>query len=153
MAVLTLQCGLWHTVDQYWQMTWQPKSNHLWFVEMSSNSVLDFKELWSCASPLCLQILVPWFPNEIQKWIKDFGPMSNSPVIFLLCPVKTVFPGVPGSGGATSGSGNICAWWLLMYCTALVHFLWSSPKLISLLINIQTKRFLMTENIIFSMIF
>ncbi len=52
------------------------------------NFTLDFKQHEFCASPLFLQTLEPWFPNEMQNllfiWKEDFGPLSNSPVIFLL---------------------------------------------------------------------
>ncbi len=45
------------------------------------NFTLDFKNMDS-VSPLFLQTLGPWFPNEMQNtfiWKEDFGPLSNSP--------------------------------------------------------------------------
>ncbi len=56
------------------------------------NFTLDFKQHGLCASPLFLQNLGPWFPNAMLNfsfiWKEDFGPLSNSPVIFLLSPGK-----------------------------------------------------------------
>ncbi len=54
------------------------------------NLTLDFMQLGLWASPLFLQTLGPWFPNEIQNfWKEDFGPLGNSPVLLLLSPGKT----------------------------------------------------------------
>ncbi len=69
-----------NTVDQHQQMTWQ------------LNFTLHFKQHGFCASPLFLQTLGPWFPNEMQNVLssekEDFGPLSTSPVLFLLSPGK-----------------------------------------------------------------
>ncbi len=54
---------LWteNTVDQHQQMTRQPKSS------LTGNFTLDFKQHGFCVSPLFLQTLGPWFPNEMQN--------------------------------------------------------------------------------------
>ncbi len=102
-------------VDQHQQMTWQPKSSLT--VETShwtSSNVF-------CISPLFLQTLGPWFPNEIQHfitfiWKEDFGPLSNSPVIFPLSPGKmllTMFLFQKWLGSAFPE--DVWAWWLLKH--------------------------------------
>ncbi len=55
------------------------------------NVTLDFKQLGFCASPLFLQTLISKWKAKCTFtfiWKEDFGPLSNSPVIFLLSPVK-----------------------------------------------------------------
>ncbi len=57
------------------------------------NFTLDFKIHGFCASPLFFQTLGPWFQNEMQDLLSSekrtlFGPLSNSPVLFLLSPGK-----------------------------------------------------------------
>ncbi len=54
-----------NTVDQHQQMTWQPKSS------LTGNFTLDFKQHGFCASPLFLQTLGPWFPNEMQNLLSS----------------------------------------------------------------------------------
>ncbi len=61
----------------------------------------------------------PWFPNEMQNtsiWKEDFGPLSNSPVLYLLSPGKmllTMFLFQKWFGG--SFPEDVWAWWLLMH--------------------------------------
>ncbi len=73
-----------------------------------------------CSSPLFLQTLGPWFPNEMLNLLssaeEDFGPLSNSPVLFLLSPGKMLlmmflFQKWFGS----PFTEDVWAWWLLMH--------------------------------------
>ncbi len=81
------------------------------------NFTLDFKQHGFCVSPLFLQTLGPWFPNENTTftfiWKEDFGSLSNSPVLFLLSPVKmllTMFLVQKWFG--SSFPEDVWAWWL-----------------------------------------
>ncbi len=61
------QCGMtWrqNTVDQHQQMTWQ-------IITDCGNFTLDFKQHGFCVSPLFLQTLGPWFPNEILNLLSS----------------------------------------------------------------------------------
>ncbi len=83
---------------------------------------LDLKQHGFCASPLFLQTLGLDFQIKIWKskftfiWKEDFGPLSNSPVILLLSPVKmllTMFLFQKWLGSPFPE--DIWAWWLLMH--------------------------------------
>ncbi len=109
-------CWLWtseNTVDQHQQMTWQPKSS------LTGNFTLDFKQHGFCASPLFLQTLGPWFPNEMLNLLsseEDFRPLTTTPVIFLLSPGKmllTMFLFQKCLGSPFPE--DVWAWWLLMH--------------------------------------
>ncbi len=110
-------CWLWtseNTVDQHQQMTWQPKPSLT--VETSH---------WTSSTwILCLSALPPDSGTLIYKlnakltfiWKEDFGPLSNSPVLFLLSPDKmlltmSLFQKWLGS----SFPEDVGAWWLLMH--------------------------------------
>ncbi len=76
------------------------------------NFTLDFKQHGFCASPLFLQTLGPWFPNEMQNLLSS-EKLSNSPVCFLLSPGKMLltmflFQKFPFPE-------DVWAWWLLMH--------------------------------------
>ncbi len=84
---------------------------------------------------LCLSSLPPdsgtlsykWNAKCTFIWKEDFGPLSKSPVLFLLSPGKmllTVFLVQKWFG--SSFPEDVWAWWLLT--PASVHSLWSSLK-------------------------
>ncbi len=81
------------------------------------NFTLDFKQLWFCASLLFLQTLISkWKTKFTFTWKEDFGPLSNSPVIFLLSPGKmllTLFLFQKWLGSPFPE--DVWAWWLLMH--------------------------------------
>ncbi len=77
----------------------------------------------------------PWFKLNAKCtliWKEDFGPLNNSPVLFLLSPDKmllTTFLFQKWLGSPFPE--DVGAWWLLMHWLQLqftVHSLWSSPK-------------------------
>ncbi len=77
---------------------------------------LNFKQHGFCASPLFLQTLGPWHPNEELGFKEDFGPLSNSPVLFLLSPGKillTLFMFQKWLGSPFPE--DVWPWWLLMH--------------------------------------
>ncbi len=97
---------------------------------LTGNFTLDFKQHGFCASPLFLQTLGPWFPKcKITFiWKEDFGPLSNSPVIFSLAQVRCFWRCCCFRSG----------WYLFLkmsergdsWCTdsSFSSLLWSSPK-------------------------
>ncbi len=112
------------SVDQHQQMTWQPK-----IITDCGNFTLDFKQHGICASPLFLQTLGPWFPNEKQiyfnlkrgLWTTEFFFSTSQVRCFWRClwfrsGLVALFP-------ETSERGD-------SWCTtpASVHSLWSSHK-------------------------
>ncbi len=56
------------------------------------NFILDFKQHGFCASPLLPPdsgtLISKWNVTFTFIWKEDFGPLSNSPIIFLLSPGK-----------------------------------------------------------------
>ncbi len=105
-----------NTVDQHQLMTWQPKS---------SNTVkTGLQATWILWKILCLSILPPdsgtlifkWNAKLTFIWKEDFGPLSNSPVYFLLSPGKmllTMFRLQKWLGSPFPE--DVWAWWLLMH--------------------------------------
>ncbi len=108
------RCLRWtseNTMDQHQQMTWQPKSSLTVETSHWTSSSLD-------SSPVFLQTLGPWFPNEIQNLLspekRTLDYRSNSPVLFLLSPGKmllTMFLFQKWLGFPE----DVWAWWLLMH--------------------------------------
>ncbi len=84
-------CWLWtseNTVDQHQQMTWQPKSLLTATVETShwTSSKIDYVPLHS--SSRLWDLISKWNAKFTFIWKEDFGPLINSPVLFLLSPGK-----------------------------------------------------------------
>ncbi len=83
------------------------------------NFTLDFKQHGFCASPVFLQ--TPDLDYQMKSKIyihlkEDFGPLSNSPVLFLLSPGKmllTMFLFLKWLGSPFPE--DVWAWWLLMH--------------------------------------
>ncbi len=72
-------------------------------------------------------LISKWNSKFTFIWKEDFGPLSNSPVLFLLSPGKmllTMFLFQKWLGSPFPE--DVWAWWLLMYW--LLMSLWSSPK-------------------------
>ncbi len=92
--------------------------NHHWLQKLNTG----LQAAWI----LCLSSLPPdsrtWFPNEKQQftfiWKEDFGPLSNSPVLFLLSSGKmllTIFLFQKWIGSPFPE--DVWAWWLLNWCS------------------------------------
>ncbi len=81
------------------------------------NFTLNFKQHGFCASPLFLQTLGPWFPNEMQNLLSSgFGPLSNSPVLFLHSPGKTLLTlSLVQKWLGSPFPEDVWVWWLLMH--------------------------------------
>ncbi len=118
-----------NTVDQHQQMTWQPKSSH-----DCGNFTLDFKQHGFCASPLFLQTLGPWFPNEMQNLLSSerglWTTEQQSSFFFLHSPGKMLLTlSLVQKWLGRPFPEDVWAWWLLMHWLQLqVHSLWSSHK-------------------------
>ncbi len=67
-----------NTGDQNQQMAWQPKSSFCYYVPLHPSS-----RLWDLDFQIKLKCTF--------IWKEDFGPLSNSPVLFLLSPGKIAF--------------------------------------------------------------
>ncbi len=110
-----VDCGLQKT---QWTNTsrWHGTQN----ITDCGNLTLDFKQHGFCASPLFLQTLGPWFPNEMQNWLsfekRTLDHWATVPVIFLLSPGKmllTMFLFQKWLGSPFPE--DVWAWWLLMH--------------------------------------
>ncbi len=110
-----VDCGLQKT---QWTNTsrWHGSSNHHWLWKLHPG----LQATWI----LCLSTLPPDSGTLISKWIakctfiwkEDFGPLSNSPVLFLFNPGKmllTMFLFQKWLG--SSFPEDVWAWWLLMH--------------------------------------
>ncbi len=109
-----VDCGLQKT---QWTNTsrWHGSPNHRWLWKLHTG----LQATWI----LCLSSLPPDSGTLISKWNakftwnkEDFGPLSNSPVLFLLSPGKillTMFLFQKWLG--SSFPEGVWAWWLLMH--------------------------------------
>ncbi len=121
---------------------------------------------------MCLSTLPSDSGNLISKWNakltfiwkKDhFGPLSNSPVLFLFSPDKMLLTMFMFHRGSPFPE-DVCAWWLLMHWLSQVH--WSSPKCLNrlcltvfsslwsslLLVHIFLHNFFLPVNFAFNML-
>ncbi len=140
-----------NTVDQHQQTTWQPKSSLTVETSHWTSSNMDSVSLLSSSRP--------WFPNEMQKftfiWKDDFGPLSNSPVLFLRSPGKmhlTMFLFQKWLG--SSFPEDVWAWWLLIQlqftpCEALpcvsISFAWQYSQACGHLCCLSTFSYLISS--------
>ncbi len=162
-----VDCGLQKT---QWTNTsrWHGSPNHHWLWKLHTG----LQATWI----LCLSTLPPDSGTLISKlnakftFIRkvDFGPLSNSPVLFLLSPGKmllTMFLFQKWLGSPFPE--DVWAWWLLMHwLQASVHSLWSSPKCLNrlcltvisslrsspLLVHIFLPNFFLPVNFAFNML-
>ncbi len=80
------------------------------------NFTLDFKQHGFCASPLFLQTLGPWFPNEIQNLLSSEKRTLDHWVLFLHSPGKTLLTlSLVQKWLGSPFPEDIWAWWLLMH--------------------------------------
>ncbi len=94
-------------VDQHQQRTWQPKSSLTLETSHCTSNNMDSVPLHSSSRLWDLDFQMKC--NIYLIWKDDFGPLSNSPVIFLFSPGKMLL---------TLGSPfpeDVWAWWLLMH--------------------------------------
>ncbi len=109
-------------------MTWQPKSSltvetsHWTSSNMDSVPLHSSSRLWDLVSK--------WNAKFTFIWKEDFGPLSNSPVIFLHSPGKTLLTLslVQKWLGSPFPEDVWCPVTLDALTPASVHSLWSSPK-------------------------
>ncbi len=81
------------------------------------NYTLDFKQLGFCASPVFLQTLISkWNAKFTFIWKEDFGPLSNSPVLFLHSPGRMLLTlSLVQKWLGSPFPEDVWAWWLLMH--------------------------------------
>ncbi len=102
------------------------------------NFTLDFKQHGFCASPLFLQTLGPWFPNEMQNLLssekRTLDHWATVQFFFSTAQVRCFWCCLWfRSSFGSPFPEDVWAWWLLMHWLQLqtpasVHSLWSSPK-------------------------
>ncbi len=80
------------------------------------NFTLDFKQHGFCASPLFLQTLGPWFPNEMQNLLSSEKRTLDHWVLFLHSPGKTLLTlSLVQKWLGSTFPEDVWAWWLLMH--------------------------------------
>ncbi len=80
------------------------------------NFTLDFKQHGFCASPLFLQTLGPWFPNEMQNLLSSEKRTLDHWVLFLHSPGKTLLTlSLVQKWLGSPFPEDVWAWWLLMH--------------------------------------
>ncbi len=80
------------------------------------NFTLDFKQHGFCASPLFLQTLGTWFPNEMQHWLSSEKRTLDHWVLFLHSPGKTLLTlSLVQKWLGSLFPEDVWAWWLLMH--------------------------------------
>ncbi len=80
------------------------------------NFTLDFKQHGFCASPLFLQTLGPWFPNEMQNLLSSEKRTLDHWVIFLHSPGKMLLTlSLVQKWLGSPFPEDVGAWWLLMH--------------------------------------
>ncbi len=159
-----VDCGLQKT---QWTNTsrWHGTPNHHWLWKLHTG----LQATWN----LCLSTLPPDSGTLIFKlnakftfiWKVDFGPLSNSPVLFLHSPGKMLLTlSLVQKWLGSPFSENVWAWWLLT--PASVHSLWSSPKCLNqlcltvfsslrsslLLVHLFLPKFFLPVNFAFNML-
>ncbi len=114
---------MWHGSDQpvallrhYWDFILYYRMDYSDTMDFR-NFTLDFKQLGFCASPVFFQTLISkWNAKFTFIWKEDFGPLSNSPVIFLFSLGKmllTLFLFRTWVGSPFPE--DVWVWWLLMH--------------------------------------
>ncbi len=80
------------------------------------NFTLDFKQHGFCASPLFLQTLGPWFPNEMQNLLSSEKRTLDHWVLFLHSPGKTRLTlSLVQKWLGSPFPEDVWAWWLFMH--------------------------------------
>ncbi len=80
------------------------------------NFTLDFKQHGFCASPLFLQTLGPWFPNEMQNLLSSEKRTLDHWVLFLHSPGNTLLTlSLFQKWLGSPFPEDVWAWWLLMH--------------------------------------
>ncbi len=103
-------------------MTWQPKPSLTVETSHWTSSNMDYVPLHSSFRLWDLDFQM--ISKFTLIWKEDFGPLSNSPVLFLLSPGKWLGSPFPE---------DVWAWRLLMHWLQLQFTLPSSPKCLNLL--------------------
>ncbi len=100
-----------NTVDQHQQMTWQPKSSLTVETSHWTSSNMDSVPLHSSSRLWDLD-----FQMKCKIYFDHFGPLSNSPVLFLHSPGKTLLTlSLVQKWLGSPFPEVVWAWWLLMH--------------------------------------
>ncbi len=125
------------------------------------NFTLDFKQHGFCASPLFLQTLGPWFPNEMQNLLssekRTLDHWATVQFFFSTAQVRCFWRCLWFRSGLVA---------LFLKTPASVHSLWSSPKCLNqlcltvfsslrsslLLVHLFLPKFFLPVNFAFNML-
>ncbi len=111
----TKSCWKWNQHLQQ-QMTWQPKSSLTVETSHWTSSSLDSVPLQSSSRPDSGTLISKWNAKFTFIWKEDFGPLSNSPVLFLHSPGKMLLTlSLVQKWLGSSFPEDFWAWWLLMH--------------------------------------
>ncbi len=103
-----------NTVDQHQQMTWQPKSSLTVETSHWTSSNMDSVPLHSSSRLWDLDFQMKCKFTFI--WKEDFGPLSNSPVLFLHSPGKMLLTlSLVQKWLGSPFPEDVWAWWFLMH--------------------------------------
>ncbi len=135
------------------------------------NFTLDFKQHGFCASPLFLQTLGPWFPNEMQNLLssekRTLDHWATVQFFFSTAQVRRFWRCLWfRSGLVFLFPEDVWAWWLLMHwlqlqstpCEALpsvwISFAWLYSQAVSslLLVHLFLPKFFLPVNFTFNML-
>ncbi len=110
-----VDCGLQKT---QWTNTsrWHGSPNHHWLWKLHTGPQATWILCLSTLPPDCGTLISKWNAKCTFFWQEDFGPLSNSPVLFLFSPVKMflmmfLFQKWLGS----SFPEDVGSWWLLIH--------------------------------------
>ncbi len=138
--------------------------------DMAAQIITDcgnFKQHGFCASPLFLQTLGPWFPNEMQNLLSSEKRTLDHWVIFLHAQVRRFWRCLWFRSGLVAFSWRRLSVVTLDALTpASVHSLWSSPKCLNrlcltvfsslqsslLLVHLFLPKFFLPVNFAFNML-
>ncbi len=83
------------------------------------NFTMDFKQHGFCASPLFLQTLGPWFPNEMQNLLssekRTLDHWATVQFFFSTAQLRCFWRWLWFRSGLVALFLNVWAWWLLMH--------------------------------------
>ncbi len=151
-------------MDQHQQTSRHPKSSLTSETSHWTSSSLDSVPLQSSSR---LQTLISkWNAKITFIWKEDFGPLSNSPVLFLLSPGKMLLKFLFQKWLGSACLRCLSVVTLDALTPASVHSLWSSPKCLNqlcltvfsslrssmLLVHIFLPNFFLPVNFAFNML-
>ncbi len=109
---------------------WHGSPNHHWLWKLHTGLQATWILCLSTLPPDSGTLISKWNAKFTFIWKEDFGPLSNSPILFLHSPGKTLLTlSLVQKWLCSTFPEDVWAWWLLMHWLQLqFHSLWSSHK-------------------------